>query len=368
MKLSLFALLFIVALGSIDIPLSPIYETEEEQMAYFKFIQLRRFLKGNNLPITNYMDAQYYGSIALGTPPQPFTVVFDSGSSNLWVPSAKCTSLACYVHNTYNSAASSTYVANGKAISIQYGSGACSGFISQDTLSWAGLTVKSVFFGEMTSLQGSTWVSSKPDGILGMAWPAISEDGLEPAFMYLAQQNLVSSNSFAFYLTKTAGQSGSVLTLGGYNSALTKGDWNYIPLYKQEWWLIQMGSISVGGKTISGSGFKAILDTGTSLLVGSPSIVNQILALIPSVAQDCSNLAKLPTVNIVLGGVTYAMPPSAYVWQIPNGSANQCINGWQADDLGSELANTVILGDLFIRTYYTLFDMGGSRIGLSTAV
>lgn len=68
-----------------------------------------------------------------------------------------------------------------------------------------------------------SFLASKFDGILGMAWPAISVDHLELIFDLLVKQGKVEGNSFSFYLTKKAGQDGSALVLGGVNKKYYTG-------------------------------------------------------------------------------------------------------------------------------------------------
>jgi cathepsin D len=355
---------------SVDIPLSRVYKDQEERSSFYKRIFARKVLRGDSIyvPISNYEDAQYYGPVSVGTPSQNFLVIFDTGSSNLWVPSMACTSLACKLHKKYDHSKSSTYVANGTAFSIQYGSGAVKGFTSQDTVTWGGVQVANSLFAEITSESGISFDAAKFDGILGMAWPAISVNGITPVFQNLFAQGAVPDNSFAFYLTKQAGQAGSVLTLGGYNNTLSKNDWNYVPVIAQDYWRIEINMITVGTKRINIPGIRGIVDSGTSLLVGSLVLVEEIKGQIGTVNSNCSNIDSLPNVTLNLGGINYVMTPTDYVLELTSQGQNQCINGFDATVFPSQLSNTLILGDLFIRKFYTHFDFGNARVGFATAL
>ena len=98
--------------------------------------------------------------------------MFDTGSSNLWVPSATCPSndIACQRHNQYNHNVSSTYVPNGEEFRIVYGSGALAGFLSEDTVGLGDFVITNQTFAEATQEPGLTFVVAAFDGIMGMAY------------------------------------------------------------------------------------------------------------------------------------------------------------------------------------------------------
>ena len=67
------------------------------------------------IDIKNFMNSQFYGEIDVGTPAQTFKVIYDTGSSNLWVPSQQCRgfNLACWMHHRYDARTSRTFKAKG---------------------------------------------------------------------------------------------------------------------------------------------------------------------------------------------------------------------------------------------------------------
>ena len=323
-----------------------------------------------SIVINDYENSQYYGEIALGTPKQKFDVIFDTGSADLWVASVNCDS-SCGRHNKYNSKKSSTYIANGTTFHIEYGSGPVSGYESQDVLDFGGLVVKDQIFAEVTDVSGlgAAYKMGKFDGILGLAFPVLSVNKVPTAFDNLITHGLVSASEFAFYLGNSASDVGE-LTLGGTDSNHYTGSITYVPLLAATYWEISLDDLTVGGQSFIASGeSKAIVDSGTSILTGPSSEVSKIASLLGGKEiVEGEYLVKcdytgFPNFVFKIDGNDYTLTPYDYL--IPDGSL--CLLGLMALDIPAPTGPLWILGDVFMRKYYTVFDVANQRVGFALA-
>ncbi|XP_069005740.1 napsin-A [Embiotoca jacksoni] len=328
--------------------------------------------------LTNFMDAQYYGVISIGTPPQDFTVLFDTGSSNLWVPSIKCSffDIACWVHHRYNSRKSTTYVQNGTKFDIRYGRGSLSGFISRDTVTVAGMSVPSQQFGEAVKQPGITFAIARFDGVLGMAYPSISVANVTPVFDTAMAAKLLPQNIFSFHISRDRKAAvGGELTLGGTDPQHYTGDLHYVGVTRKAYWQIKMDGINIGNKlTLCKAGCHAIVDTGTSLIVGPAEEVRALQTAIGALPLlmgeyiiDCARIPSLPVISFNIGGKMFSLTGEDYVVKESQMGVSICLSGFMAMDIPPPVGPLWILGDVFIRKYYTVFDRNADRVGFALA-
>ncbi|KAJ4749404.1 Saposin-like aspartyl protease family protein [Rhynchospora pubera] len=274
------------------------HQTTKESLNFLakKYGFLTGRLNGNTdiVSLKNYMNAQYFGEIGIGTPAQKFTVIFDTGSSNLWVPSSKCYfSISCYFHSKYSSSKSSTYVENGTSASITYGTGAISGFFSQDSVTVGDLVVKKQLFIEATKETSLVFLAAKFDGILGLAFKEISVGGVDPVWYNMVNQGLVKQKVFSFWLNRDADEGeGGELVFGGVDPNHFVGNHTYVNVTQKGYWEFDMGDVLIGKNSTGycSKGCKAIADSGTSLLTGPTAIVAEINEQIGGtgvVSQEC---------------------------------------------------------------------------------
>ncbi|XP_059286072.1 aspartic proteinase [Lycium ferocissimum] len=249
--------------------------------------------------LKNYMDAQYFGEIGVGTPPQKFTVIFDTGSSNLWVPSAKCYfSVPCFFHSKYKSSQSSTYKKNGKSAAIHYGTGAISGFFSQDNVKVGDLVVKNQEFIEATREPSVTFLVAKFDGILGLGFREISVGNSVPVWYNMVKQGLVKEPVFSFWLNRnTEEEKGGEIVFGGVDPNHHRGKHTYVPVTQKGYWQFDMGDVLIDGQATGycEGGCSAIADSGTSLLAGPTTIITMINHAIGAsgvVSQQCKAVVQ----------------------------------------------------------------------------
>lgn len=299
------------------------------------------------------MNTQYFIEIGLGSQNQQFKVVPDTGSSNLWVYSSNCSSIACRTHNQYDSSTSSSYVEDGQTFDISYGSGSVNGYVSQDVCTVGGLSAQ-MSFGEIQKADGITFLASDMDGILGLAYGTISVDHL-PVFVEAAD---LTDKSFAFYLHNTDTE--SYMTMPGIDESLGLEAIYTHDVVQKTYWNVKLDSMTGPNGTTDTTGYYAAIDSGTSLIMGPNSIIEPLIDGI-KVHRLCRDIESLPDITFTMDGIDYVLTWEDYVVQVTQDGQTQCIMGIAGAEL-PDTFNYVIVGDVFMRKYPTHFNKNDNTV------
>ncbi|KAK6031505.1 eukaryotic aspartyl protease [Ostertagia ostertagi] len=296
-----------------------------------KYVYGYRTARDYQEQLTNDEDMAYYGTIQIGTPPQTFKVLFDTGSSNLWIPCANCdpSDTACLTHQTFDCTQSSTCHSTDEPLSIQYGKGSMRGHVLSDVVCFGTdqqyCTNQYQRFACATSEPGTAFLRTKFDGILGMAWDSISSDNIrQPMDQIFANKTLCPEALFAFYMANDADTNthGGVMTLCGMDPSHYQGPIAWEPLTAEDYWRINVRTISILEYTIAYGPISAIVDTGTSLIAGPTDAVQLIHQTIGAymgergqMRVDCSTISLLPPITFNIGGQDFTLYGSDYILQ-----------------------------------------------------
>ncbi|KII94327.1 hypothetical protein PLICRDRAFT_101811 [Plicaturopsis crispa FD-325 SS-3] len=316
--------------------------------------------------LTDDSEQLWYGEISVGTPPVTYKVDFDTGSSDLFLPGPDC-SENCDGHKAYNPKASSSSSDVGKDFSLQYGDGSTvSGEQYNDAVTISGLTGSKATVG--AAKQYSTGFSSKQfpaDGLMGMGFKSISEYNADPVFQVLMKDGQTDKGEFGFKLSK----SGAGLTVGGTDSSAYSGDFTYAKVTQEGYWQVDLDGISVGGKSAVDS-TSAIIDSGTTLIVGDSDGVKQFYAGIDG-AKEASSLGEgmytvpcssIPQISLTFNGKSFDVSSSTFNLGPASSGSSDCVGGIAAS---SASEGFWIVGDVFMQNVYTVFDVDNSQVGFA---
>ncbi|KAF8176802.1 aspartyl protease [Pholiota molesta] len=353
-----------------------------------------------DIAVTNQDDdASYFGSISIGTPPQSFNVILDTGSSDLWLAGTSCT--RCDRQTPiFQSAQSSTFQTGpatagnansnaapvlGQQVQINYGSGAVAGLLSSDTVSMGGFTVPNQTFLNVNQLT-SGLLDGAVSGIMGLAFSTIASTGATPFWETLATNGQLANPEMAFWLTRSASAQtqdvpGGVFTLGGTNSSLFSGSVEFLnmPTSTPSFWLLSMSKVTIDSQTVqisTGNAALSAIDTGTTLIGGPTADVAAIKAAVNGTdSQSHAGFFNFPCtsqlqVSLSFGGSLWPINPlDMNIGQEPN-DASLCIAAifdlTQGTNIDSNSGNPGwVVGDTFLKNVYSVFRSNPPSIGFA---
>lgn len=342
--------------------------------------------------LANNANTQYFGNIQVGTPMKSFKVVFDTGSSVLWVPDAACTSSACKTHHEFRLHHSKTGKLIGvsqnqvKLAHIQYGTGQMTGVEASDTVRIGGskgLKIPDTGILLATHEQSKVFSNFPFDGVFGLNRRSVNSGKIDFNVLRNAEEKkAVAKNIVSFWLGGSPGNRGGAMAVGGVDTRFFGGKLSWHPVVKNPFgnWMLQLKSLKVGKVEVCKGGCTAIIDTGTSLLVASHAVHSKMASAI-NIKRSCTNYAKNPSWNFSFDNHDFTLAPSDYTIEMVSASGKKRCSSSLVPMQGTLLRklskivphhnkNVIIMGDVFLRRVYTAFDNSNPkapRVGFAMA-
>lgn len=349
----------------------------------------------NTVSMTNQQaDTSYLGVVQIGTPPQSANVVLDTGSADLWVSSSTCARCASQATGArFNQAQSSTFNSVQGNLDVTYGSGRAVGTLGSDVVQVGQFQVASQVFGLATSITDQ-FLTGNSSGIMGLGFRSLASTGANPWW----QQAVTAWDApqMSFYFTRfrnVAGatnidEPGGQFTLGGTNSSLYQGTINFTNLVRAQYWTIPMTSIGVGNSAsiqLGSDNQNAAIDTGTTLIGGPSSVLDQFYSLIPGATRGSQVSSSLQDYYVIpcnanvqatltFGGQSYTMQASDLIGGTLSGG-QQCIGAFFVLDLqsgsspipgASSGVPAWVVGSAFLKNVYSVFQSDPAAVGFAT--
>ncbi|KAF9438162.1 Vacuolar protease A [Entomortierella beljakovae] len=352
----------------------------------------------------------YTTKILLGSPPQEFNVQVSTGTSNFWLPSTKCSSIACRRRRRFDTTSSKTLNKTDELFIVpsldnHYGNknsksyrATLLGTVVQDKLELLGehssiisytQNFGDVIFEREAGLKTALWDNENVDGILGLGFDRFAETG-NPFFLSLVDQGILSENTFGIHFQKTGyhyngdhdddnDTHGGTLSLGFLDSNHFIGSiqWHEVTRSTQGEWAIELTAFALRREAFEIDG-NAVIDSGFPLIALTRFQAEMINAQIGGVETfkgsgiyelPCENIPTLFEFIILFGQEEYQLSGEDYVFgrSGKRSGSNVCQSAIVGMDFSKESGVIAIFGQVFLQKYYSAYDYQNQRIGFALA-
>lgn len=312
-------------------------------------------------------DSEYLSPVSIGTPAQTLNLDFDTGSSDLWVFSSETPQTQVKGQSIYNIGKSRSAVkVPGQTWSIKYADGSgSSGDVYYDTVNVGGVSVARQAVESAQSVSSAFTANARSSGLLGLAFSSINTvKPTQQKTWFDNAKSLLSQQLFTANLKKGAA---GTYNFGFIDTTEYTGAINYAPVKTGKgYWEFLGSGYQFGTNAFTRIAIDAVADTGSTLMLMPNSVVSAYWKQVKGATYSSSYGAYVFPCSSALPSITFGVGngrqvvPGSYL-NYAQYTSTTCYGGLQSNgNLGFS-----ILGDIFLKSQFAVFDAGNTRIGFA---